>query len=123
MQLEPSHGGLSYLVEASHDGVRLVCTGALDLEARGVLRDAVGRLVSDEVCGRGVVLDLTGVETIDSTGLGELVRALLICDEQGVSWSLIPSDAVRRLLALVGLGRFRSGDGGGWLSSGGYGDD
>src|SRR4051794_10395111 len=123
MQPVPSPRGFSYSIEPSPGELCLVGVGPLDLAARGVLSDAVQGMVPRQIHGRTLVLDLTGVELIDSSGLGELVRALLICDEHGVPWKLLPSDSIRRLLALVGVGRFRSGQHGGWLSSGGYPDD
>jgi hypothetical protein len=49
------------------------------------------------------------IEMIDSGGRSELVRALLICDQHGVSWKMLPSEPVSRLLALVGVGLFHSG--------------
>lgn len=45
-----------------------------------------------------------------------LVTALQLCDDQAPSWELMPSAPVRRILALVGLGRIRSGESGGWLA-------
>jgi anti-anti-sigma factor len=124
MRPEPSPTSFSYSIEPSAGELRVVGVGPLDLAARGVLCDAVRGVVEGQLQGRTVVLDLTRVEMIDSSGLGELVRALLIWDEQGASWKMLPSESVRRLLALVGVGRFRSGgEHGGWLSSGGYPDE
>ncbi|MFL6041664.1 MAG: STAS domain-containing protein [Gaiellales bacterium] len=122
MQPVPSPRGFSYSIEPSPGELWFVGVGPLDLAARGVLCGALQGVVAGQLHGRTLVLDLTGIELIDSSGLGELVRALLICDEHGVPWKLLPSEPVRRLLALVGVGRFRSGQHGGWLSSGGYPD-
>jgi anti-anti-sigma regulatory factor len=124
MHRMPSPTAFSNSIEPSPGELRLVGVGPLDLAARGVLCDAVTSVVGDQRHGRTLVLDLTGVEMIDSSGLGELVRALLICDEHGAPWKMLPSEPVRRLLALVGVGRFCSGgEHGGWLSSGGYPDE
>src|SRR3954468_237501 len=120
MQPEPSPGAFSYSIEPSPGQLRLVGVGALDLAASGVLCDVLEGVIGGQRHGRTVVLDLTGVEIIDSSGLGELVRALRICDQHGRPWKLLPSEPVRRLLALVGVGRFHSGQHGGWLSSAGY---
>src|SRR3954470_17243221 len=100
MQPEPSPTGFSYSIEPSPGELRLVGVGPLDLAARGVLCDAVTSVTGGQLHGRTLVLDLTGVEMIDSSGLGELVRALLIWDEHGAAWKLLPSESVRRLLAL-----------------------
>jgi anti-anti-sigma factor len=95
----------------------------LDFEARSTIREAVARLLDEETGDRNVVLDLRGVSMIDSAGLGGLVTALRLCDDHAPAWELMPSAPVRRILALVGLGRIRSGESGGWLAGGGYGSD
>jgi anti-anti-sigma regulatory factor len=124
MRPVPSPTGFSYSIEPSPGELRVVGVGPLDLAARGVLCDAVTGVIGGQRHDRRLVLDLTAVEMIDSSGLSELVRALLICDEHGAPWKMLPSEPVRRLLALVGVGRFRSGgEHGGWLSSGGYPDE
>ncbi len=60
---------------------------------------------------------------VDSVGLAGLVAALRLCEDRAPSWELMPSAPVRRILALVGLGRIKSGESGGWLAGGGYGND
>jgi|tagenome__1003787_1003787.scaffolds.fasta_scaffold20949950_4 ABC-type transporter Mla MlaB component len=112
--------GFTYLVERSPDEVRLVGRGTLDLASKGALPIAIDELLGDDLRGRTVTLDLCEVFTIDSTGLSDLVVALRRCDDFAAAWRLIPSAAVRRLLALVGVGRLRSDSYGGWLTSGGY---
>jgi anti-anti-sigma factor len=70
-----------------------------------------------------LVFDLSEVDLMDSAGLQELMEAVLACEERPVAWVIIPSPPVDRLLELVGLGRLRSDQPGGWLRGGGYGDD
>jgi anti-anti-sigma factor len=101
----------SWWMERSPGQLRLAVAGDLDLAARGVLQDAVIDLLRKYLpSGDSVVLDLTRVGMIDSTGLAELVRALNVCDDVSVRWSLVPSPAVRRLLIIVGLGRLERHD-------------
>jgi anti-anti-sigma factor len=100
-----------------------VCTGSLDFLARSLIREAVAGLLNDDIGDPKVVLDLRGVSMIDSAGLGALVQALRLCDDQAAASELLPSAAVRRILALVGLGRINSAESGGWLTSGGYGEE
>lgn len=119
----PANDGLLgvRVLEDEHDTL-VVCSGTMDIAARGMLTERVRDLLRAGPRS-SVVLDLTGVELIDSMGLQDLVQAVLACDRHPVPWALRPSPAVRRLLALVGMGRLRSDQSGGWLSGGGYGDD
>lgn len=52
----------------------LVVTGELDVYTAPRLREAILKLVADDK--RSLVLDLAGVDFLDSTGLGVLVGAL-----------------------------------------------
>jgi anti-sigma B factor antagonist len=54
-------------------GVAVVrVSGDVDVATCGLLRDGLLRVVGDECC-RGVVVNLAGVNFIDSTGIGVLV--------------------------------------------------
>ena len=99
--------------------VRVVFSGDLDLAARGALVEATDRAVAT-AGRRRVVLDLSEVQRIDSTGLRDLIEAVLRCDQAEADWELIASDEVERLLVLVRFGRRRSDGGQGWVAGGGY---
>jgi anti-anti-sigma factor len=101
------------------DEVRVAFTGDLDLAARGALVRATERAVAT-VGSRSVTLDLTRVERIDSTGLRDVIEAVLRCDQAEVEWVLSPSPEVEKLLVLVRFGRRRSDGSQGWLAGGGY---
>ena len=106
-------------LEASGPEARVVFSGDLDLAARGALVKATDRAVT-AAGGRRVVLDLSEVRRIDSTGLRDLIEAVLRCDQAEADWELIASDEVERLLVLVRFGRRRSDGGQGWVAGGGY---
>ena len=106
-------------LEASGPEARVMFSGDLDLAARGALVEATDRAVS-AAGGRRVVLDLSEVRRIDSTGLRDLIEAVLRCDQAEADWELIASDEVERLLVLVRFGRRRSDGGQGWVAGGGY---
>ncbi|HET6848642.1 MAG TPA: STAS domain-containing protein [Gaiellales bacterium] len=111
----------SFVVDLESGGadVRVAFSGDLDLAARGALVEAAERAVTS-ADGRRIVLDLSAVQRIDSTGLRDLIEAVLRCDQAEAEWELVSSDEVERLLVLVRFGRRRSDGGEGWVAGGGY---
>ncbi len=76
-------------------------SGEVDLEhsptARQVLLDCVGR-------SNKVLVDLSGVEYIDSSGVASLVEAFQEAKKSGVEFALVSvNDAARRVLELARL--------------------
>ncbi len=113
------HGGLLERLGRTGDEVTLavsservpggwlvVVAGEVDLHTAPRLRaalDAVTDGSPDEESG-DVVVDLTGVGFIDSTGLGELVGAHKALARRDATLHLaVTSDRILRLLALTGL--------------------
>jgi anti-anti-sigma factor len=92
-------GTLTVQQTAERQRLRIAFHGELDLAnfetAASPLREALH-------CGRNVVVDLTELEFLDSTGVALLVEAMR---EGGSRLSFLPSEheAVRRLLSLTGL--------------------
>jgi anti-anti-sigma factor len=89
--------------QLDHDGVlRLAVAGELDLTVIDVLDD---RLVALKQEGHRVRLDLAGLESIDSTGLREL---LAVADAGKDGWDLeidpYVSKTVSRVIELAGVG-------------------
>jgi anti-sigma B factor antagonist len=79
-------------------------SGEVDLHTAPQLRAVLGGLVGRESPGESVVVDLTGVSFIDSTGLGELVGAHKAVQRRGDRLHVVATnDRVTRLLTLTGL--------------------
>lgn len=70
-----------------HDGVRVIrLRGPVDVSASMALRDLLGQQI-DSAAAR-VLLDLSGVPLIDSSGIGILVTAHRRADGQGARFAL-----------------------------------
>jgi anti-anti-sigma factor len=76
--------------------------GELDLSTADQLRRLLAEQVSDR---RPVVLDLSGVVFMDSTGLGVIVAAMRQSEEKGGLLRLGPElqPQIRRLMELTGV--------------------
>ncbi len=83
-------------------------SGELDLASSAALQQELDAVAAAEV----LILDLSALEFIDSTGLSVLVKAHVEAQESGREFGLVKGgDQVQRLLALTGLTeRFRVAD-------------
>jgi anti-anti-sigma factor len=90
-------------VQNEHDATIVAVSGELDLASSPEL-DAVLERAGDY--GAGLVLvDLRGLEFMDSTGLSVLVKAHQRAEDAGTRFGLVNGPAqVRRLLSLTGIG-------------------
>ncbi len=88
---------------ASQGGHAVVtATGELDLYTAPRLQAALAGLLREEVTR--VVVDLSGVEFCDSTGMNVLLSAMKRLKEQGGALELAaPRPAVQRILQVTGL--------------------
>jgi anti-sigma B factor antagonist len=88
--------------ESAPEGVALlVLEGEIDLATTGRFREAIDGVLDERV--RATVLDVTGVEFMDSTMLRELLRAHRDLQESGSRLIVAgPHPTVRRLLELTG---------------------
>ncbi len=78
-------------------------TGEVDLESSPRARDVLLRAVSD---GSNVLVDLSDVAYIDSSGVASLVEAFQNARRRGTGFGLVSvSAAVRRVLELARLDR------------------
>ncbi len=95
---------MDFTVSVSEDDGRTIVTaaGELDAHAAPVLEAETGP-VSRQTGGR-LIIDLTGVDFIDSTGLGVLVGALKHAREAGGTLDVVvATPRVLKVLALTGL--------------------
>lgn len=80
-------------------GCRLI--GEIDFTSTGPLQATLNAMILPG--GGTVVVDLGGVDFIDSSGLGALVQADRIANERETRLIVVPSPAVRRLLRVTAL--------------------
>ncbi len=91
-------------IASRREGNRVVLSleGELDLATAGLLEQAMDGVVEESM----VVLDLDGLEFIDSTGLRGVLAALERCRERGQEFAVTPgSQQVQRLLGVTGVGK------------------
>jgi anti-sigma B factor antagonist len=79
----------------------VVCRGDLDVVTCDRLEDAIEACLETE--RRALVLDLEGVEFMESRGLRCLVRAVRRSRTLGVALRILPSTAIRRVFELTAL--------------------
>lgn len=94
-----------FVIDLAPLGEGSVCVrvhGEVDLSTSPELGEMLRREISG---GRSVVLDLSGVTFIDSSGLNTLIRALRLCEANGGSLELAPvlPAQVRRVFEITGL--------------------
>ena len=89
---------------AADGSVRVHVRGELDLATSPELEEALRREIG---AGRRVVVDLSDVAFIDSTGLNTLIAALRACDAKGGALTVSPTlpSQVRRVLEITGLNK------------------
>jgi anti-sigma B factor antagonist len=87
---------------ASGDWMVLTVGGEVDLNTAGQLKERINGLIA--LGHSNVVVDLEGVEFMDSTGLSALVTGLMRTSENGGDMAVVCTrPQVLRLLALTGL--------------------
>jgi anti-sigma B factor antagonist len=87
---------------ASGDWMVLTVGGEVDLNTAPQLKDRINGLITQG--NTNLVVDLEGVEFMDSTGLSALVSGLMRTTEGGGSLAVVCTrPQVLRLLALTGL--------------------
>jgi anti-sigma B factor antagonist len=98
--MEPNE--FSIQEDAQNDRHTLILTGELDLASAPALEAATARL-----CVEGaseIVLDLSKLAFIDSTGLRTILSCMSLCEEHLCNFWLTPGPrAVQRLFELAGM--------------------
>lgn len=94
LQVEITESGESTLVAV---------TGELDALTAGELDGALEPLLADPAL-RGMVVDLSGVDFMDSSGLGICIKAIKGVREKGAEVSFVVTSArVRRVFEITGI--------------------
>jgi anti-sigma B factor antagonist len=89
-------------VRVTDDATVFAVSGELDLTSSGELEDAIAELDGSET--GLVILDLSGVDFMDSAGLAVVVKAHQRAEDAGRPFGLVnDSSQVRRLLSLTGM--------------------
>ncbi len=98
-----SHAEPLEISSASSGGVlRIAVTGEIDIPAEKQFVEQVEASIEATEAER-IVLDLTGVEFIDSSGLRMLLRCRRQADARGVLLTLIPGVSAARLIEAAGV--------------------
>jgi anti-sigma B factor antagonist len=95
---------INLLVELhDRDGWTVVeARGEIDLYTAPKLKEQLGSLIEQDRVR--IVIDLGGVEFLDSTGLGVLIGSLRRCRERGGELALAaPKETVQKVLNITGL--------------------
>jgi anti-anti-sigma factor len=87
------------------DHLCVLVSGELDLGSADQLGEAIR--VAEKATARAIVIDLTNLRYVDSTGLNVLLRAHARSQRDGDRTRFLPSkyDAVRQLVAVTGASR------------------
>lgn len=105
--------GFEVRIDRQEGRVHISLFGELDVGCRDQFQAGIKRARSGG--GHGLVIDLSGLTFIDSTGLGLIISAWSESKREGFSLEMVPgsADQVRRTLALTGIDRFipLAGDG------------
>ena len=89
---------LEVVTEPSPEGLRVLARGELDMHTAGDVTDALATAEARHPAA--VVLDLSGITFIDSTGLRAIVAASVQSTRSGHHLRIVPSPAVDRVIDL-----------------------
>jgi len=91
-------------VERRAGAVIVRVTGEMDLPAAPLVRRRLQRAIA-AAGGRTVVVDLTRVSFLDSSGLGVLLGGFKQCERWRRAMVVVAGDRIRSLLELAGIPR------------------
>jgi anti-sigma B factor antagonist len=93
---------LTVAVDAAADPPVIALSGELDPHTAPLLQGTIDQLLAEG--STDLVLDLSGLGFVDSSGLRVLISAQSLLADQGGTLTLhAPSETVRRLLEITGL--------------------
>ncbi|GAA3446524.1 anti-sigma factor antagonist [Planomonospora venezuelensis] len=104
MLFDPARGPAFAVSCTEHgDAVVVHLSGELDLRSTPVLRDHL-RPLWERPGTRALIIDMSGLDFCDSTGLGELLSTMKRSQRAGMRFMLSElSDVVARVLSITGL--------------------
>lgn len=108
--------GLEVTQFETGDSYVIALRGELDLGTVSSLDETVKRFPVES--GKDLLLDLSGLDFMDSTGLNLVLRFWSRCQQSGHGFRLVPGPGVQRLLEISGLMR-ELRDSGGLVAAGG----
>jgi anti-sigma B factor antagonist len=98
----PTIGRLSIYARGRDDCHTLVLNGELDVASAAVLEDMLEDLCAAKA--KEIVVDMVGVEFIDSSGLRAILRGRSLCEEHGCAYRLTPARrSVQRMFEMTGV--------------------
>jgi len=92
---------MQYKTTINGDHTIIALTGEIDLQTSSEAREQLLELLKDR---RHVLVDLSGVEYIDSSGIASLVEALQFAKSNGLFFGLVDiSEAAQQVIRLARL--------------------
>ena len=110
----PSSSNLEISIDREGKDAVVRLSGRVDVDSSPDLRDRLRALLSGEALPQTIVVDLTGVSYVETSGIATLIEALRIARHRQTNFRLQGlSGAVLRLFEVTGvLALFEAGDSG-----------
>ncbi|MFM6190807.1 MAG: STAS domain-containing protein [Planktothrix sp.] len=83
-------------------------TGLLDAFSEGTFRKVVGGYIEEEQSAKHIILDLSQIDFVDSSGLGALVQLVKKAQSNGATLQVVSNARVTQTVKLVRLEKFLS---------------
>ena len=83
-------------------------TGLMDAFSEGTFRKVVGKCIDDKNSPRHIILDLSKIDFVDSSGLGALVQLVKKAQTNGGTLQIVSNPRVTQTVKLVRLEKFLS---------------
>jgi anti-sigma B factor antagonist len=100
----PSSSNLKISVDRAGTDALIRLTGRVDVDSSPDLRDRLRTLLSEEALPQTIIVDLTGLSYIETSGVATLIEALRIARHHQISFRLQGlSGATLRLFEVTGV--------------------
>ncbi|HEY0388841.1 MAG TPA: STAS domain-containing protein [Gaiellales bacterium] len=92
-----------FQIDCERDGFRAIvrCSGEVDQATADTLTQVLGDAMSSDAAE--LVVDMTEVSFLDSTGLQRVIMGATQCEALGLPFTLETSDWVERMLEIAGV--------------------